>query len=742
MTTQSTFPMNDLVLRLSGGQRDGELIPVSTPKCYLGMDDSEEGGEQPQCAIFRGPKGAAVKSYASEVLVNGVASSVHWLKEGDRIEFPNSVSIEVTQLGWVEQACEEHAASEFETENESNTCETMGESSAIGSDPEPGYEGCDDPYYQPAADQLCEEESVGKASNELVNEETVNEEFAATDPSTESTEIENVDSNQDLQLDSIESQINEIKEDKKQAEERLCKLDEKLLCLTEQMSQLVSIAGGEPSVEGEATESELETNPVELKEEEPQAKEEVVAQGDQPSVNSLNEDSTETNQYGSLGEYYSHTDEDDEKIMTFDASEPSEELPMAANVEVEDAPAELSGVTREEIESRQSELEKVFGGALGEDSDSDDSNDNAEVILSPSAPESIEQTADEQPTESFETPTHGLNDDAASFADPTNESDSSQVSELEPGSLASQLLSAVQADEVNAEEVTVTEEAFNEEAFNEKTLNEESVTEEPVTEEPVNEETANEEASDDTDSSDTNETGGVADLLARMKAEGKWDGVPEGDEEPQAIEPVSQPEPIIETPVSSGAEETDDVQDYMSQLLNRMRGDSPEKPAAPVASPSSKSEPAPESDEDDEEATFVPPANPLKAEEFKPMRKAQKIASLGAMRELANSTARNNVKKSEDKNRKELGYLQLGIAVCSFFMAVFYFLVQSEAIMDTGFIVGLVCVVISGFLGYRYYSAMRHNELIEAMPASNEPATEEEATAEVAEAEVASPEAS
>ena len=685
MTTQSTFPMNDLVLRLTGGQRDGELIPVSTPKCYLGMEEPVDGGEQPQCAIFRGPKGAAVKSYAGDVLVNGVASSVHWLKEGDRIEFPNSVSLEVAQLGWVEQECEEHAASEFEIENESdepsvyeasdhelndqeaNDHSQSSENVAVS---EPVNDGCDDPYYQPVSEQQEQEQPCESAESQV--------EIAPA----ETPVVESSKSNDDYRLDLIESQINEIKADRKQTAERLCELDEELLTLTEKMSQLVSIAAGEQSNECEPKRVEFDAK------DEVETQEVESLECESPEVESL-----EADQYGSLSEYYSHADDDDEKIMTFDASEQSEELPAATNVVVEDAPAELSGVSREEIEARQSELEKVFGGALG-----DGSNDDSEVILSPSMTETAEHTADEQPAESFETPTHGLNDEAASSADYTT--DTEPEAELQPGSLASQLLSEVQADEA--------------ESFEEETVEEEVVVEADSTDE------------------EASQSGGVADLLARMKAEGKWDGVPEGDEEPESFEPVSQP--VVADPVEPVAEEKDDVQDYMSQLLTRMRGDSPPSEIAPTASKSTKTpKPSAENSEESEEPDFVPPANPLKPEEFKPMRKAQKF-SLSAMRELANSTAKSNVRKSEDKNRKELGYLQMGIAVCSFFMAIFYFLIQSVAFMDTGFIVGLVCVGISGYLGYRFYTAMKYNELIESTSKSKETASEE--------AELAAPEAS
>jgi len=758
--------MNDLVLRLTGGQRDGELIPVSTPRCYLGTEESE-GSEQPACAIFRGPKGAAVKSYAGDVLVNGVAASVHWLKEGDCIEFPNSISIEVTQLGWVEQECAEHHDAEFEVESKSDCCDSPcenAESCQSESDHIVGFESafnhaienneseffesnsgveststdsqfasCD-PYYQ--SDQQVEfgpklasdlqAESCEQASNEEVLDDTVSIE-AVESEAVESEAVESdiepnaefsqdQKSDDDQRLDLIESQISELKSQKEQTEQRLNQLDEKLFSLTDQLDHLVSIAGGsaakvysepdadEESFVGYQPESNNLESPVDADESETDVTSESLGQAELGSTEAETNELQSTDNYNSLGDYYSQDEsDDDEKILTFDSSEePSAEAAeLATNVEIEDAPAELSGVTQAEIESRQSELEKVFGSAIsGTESDE-------EVILSPSLGESnedatLEQTADEQPADSFDTPTHGLDEDAVSSADETKEP---LLTDLEPGSLASQLLSEVEKEECESTDVETV-----------ATVKEEEVEE-------------NEEAEQDEESGSSSfeAQSGVADLLARMKAEGKWDGVPEGEDD-GPITPIS--EPVAEVHVAQTAETTpeseDDVQDYMSQLLTRMRGDSPDPSSASSQAPKTKNETKVEAKDEQPEPEFVAPANPLKPGEFKPKQKAKRIASLGAMRELANSTARQNVKKSEDKNRKELGYLQLGIAVCSFFMAVYYFLAESIAFMDTGFIVGIVCVGISGFLGYRFYSTMKYNELIEESPKSK-PVAEEQA---------------
>ncbi|MGB2499120.1 MAG: hypothetical protein ACPIA2_05465 [Mariniblastus sp.] len=97
MTTSTQYSPSDLVLRLAGGKRDGELVTVTTPKCLISTGAGTENA--PQCAIFRGPHGTAVRTFDSQVAFNGAVDSVHWLKAGDRIDFGNAIAMEVTQLG-------------------------------------------------------------------------------------------------------------------------------------------------------------------------------------------------------------------------------------------------------------------------------------------------------------------------------------------------------------------------------------------------------------------------------------------------------------------------------------------------------------------------------------------------------------------------------------------------------------------------------------------------------------------
>jgi hypothetical protein len=202
------------------------------------------------------------------------------------------------------------------------------------------------------------------------------------------------------------------------------------------------------------------------------------------------------------------------------------------------------------------------------------------------------------------------------------------------------------------------------------------------------------EAMDENETLPKNES--VADLLARMKEEGQWSGIPgEDNVEPAPIQPVD--EVAIPAPVAAGGEDAD-VEDYMSQLLSRMRGGEEPKPSLKAATP--KQQPK------QEKKPIAAPIDLLKPEEFVPKQRAEKLESLSAMRELANSTARTAVESSQKSVRQETAYVQLGIAVAALIMSGYYFGVQSKALFDTGFFVGIFCIGVTGFLGYRFFNNM------------------------------------
>ena len=364
----------------------------------------------------------------------------------------------------------------------------------------------------------------------------------------------------------------------------------------------------------------------------------------------------------SASAYSYEADDGDEKIMPYDPKKPESESDVAelrtANVVISEAISDCEEITEENIDLRFSNMEHAI----------------SESVADPVEP-TIDQTADEQDVESSKTPTHGLDEDFDSFADhPMTEAPSGEA--------------PCAGDQCDAQL-------------------------------PIGDASDESENEEESKKSTFHSTSSVAELLAKMQAEGQWDGIPD-DEGPEPIEAHglhNEVNPVLDevnpgldppAPPINGGEPDDDVGDYMSQLLNRMRGDDDPAPTIKQA----VKEPVVEAEvkEARDEHEFVPPANPLKPDEFKPAQKAQKI-ELSALRELANTTSRNAVNKSEKIRRKEMWLAQVGIALFSCSLAVYFFLWNSQAFFDTGFLIGLGCAGLAGVLFFRSYATIRRNDL-------------------------------
>ena len=251
-------------------------------------------------------------------------------------------------------------------------------------------------------------------------------------------------------------------------------------------------------------------------------------------------------------------------------------------------------------------------------------------------------------------------------------------------------------------------------------------------------EPAQEEAQDTPEDDASVENESVTDLLERMKREGQWNGIPDEDEPATSISEQPTPEPSVAPTPSPSSESENDVDSYMSDLLSRMRGGAKAPEAVAPIAPTKASKPK---DASNETTEFEPPTNPLKPEEFVPKQKAKPIQSLNAMRELANTTARTAVKRCEKDRRKALGHIQIAIGVISFVMSLYYLFWESAGSGDISFFVGMICLIIAGFLAFRFYQTMVHNEQIEAAELSKKLAKEKQQQNSDAQPETAQPQA-
>lgn len=120
-----------------------------------------------------------------------------------------------------------------------------------------------------------------------------------------------------------------------------------------------------------------------------------------------------------------------------------------------------------------------------------------------------------------------------------------------------------------------------------------------------------------------------------------------------------------ETESAAEAKREDSVDDYMSMLLSRMKGDAGE-PEARVSSVE-----ADETVSTSQPQTQTVSAGPMTEEEFTPRQKAVPIKSLDKMRELANSTSRSAVQQSvrAQQEQRKRGLILQSLALGSLALA-------------------------------------------------------------------------
>jgi len=372
------------------------------------------------------------------------------------------------------------------------------------------------------------------------------------------------------------------------------------------------------------------------------------------------------------------------------------------------AAAKAKATTDEaEKESRLSEMARIFGGAESNDDKTAEQSDEGKLVQVESGEAggsvATNQPADNQSSQTLKDLNHGQNAEVESDAQPQAQSIQANNLESQLSPLALQLLKDVKENQ-NQEKAEVEARVETQDSTSTSELIE---TESPV--EVLAESMAPVQAEPETATvpeQPANES--VADLLARMKEDGKWDGIHSDDDSAEPVQPTPEPEPTPSALGASDESDDDDVENYMSQLLSRMRSDDP----APVVTASEIKERKEAKKKNESMATEKPklkvPMDPLKAEDFKPKQKAAKLKSLDAMRELANSNARTNVKVSEIQNQKAKAYLSGGVGLGAILMALFYFLFTSQAI------VGILCLAMAGVCGFSLFKNLTASKTLAA----------------------------
>ncbi|MEO1496697.1 MAG: FHA domain-containing protein [Planctomycetota bacterium] len=189
--------------------------------------------------------------------------------------------------------------------------------------------------------------------------------------------------------------------------------------------------------------------------------------------------------------------------------------------------------------------------------------------------------------------------------------------------------------------------------------------------------------------------------------------LPDDDVVPEpaaALPPAPMPEP--EAPAEAGDDES--LEDYMQRMMQRLRGE--ESPAAPapqpvakpvVAARVAKAPPAPE--------PAAPAPEPVKRlenlEELKRGPAPEHGHDMGALRQLANQSARQAIDLSAVNKTKEHASLRLIFAIISMVGGAVVCLLSPE-LLDVATLTGAAAMAVGGYFLYRTYSTgvAKHDE--------------------------------
>jgi len=99
-TTVLGAPVSELVLRIHGGERDGQIVRVEADRCSIGSREDctlrlEAPGVHPvHCFVLRGKHGTVARRWSPDTRLNGRTFRDAYLRGGDRLSI-GTVEFEV-----------------------------------------------------------------------------------------------------------------------------------------------------------------------------------------------------------------------------------------------------------------------------------------------------------------------------------------------------------------------------------------------------------------------------------------------------------------------------------------------------------------------------------------------------------------------------------------------------------------------------------------------------------------------
>ena len=711
MTKLDKTALSTLILKMVGGTLDGKRLKVTTQKCFLTGGDNPNAG---QCTIIRGPSGTQLRA-TTDVYVNGIPGTVHWLKEGDGIEI-GQMRMVVSQLGYFPATNEKEAKVSEETSEQAKSTAVEAEVSGRPSST-PKTQS-----LQTAGDEESNEQ--GRPDSDQPVESTPE----SKETSTVSSGTTNSPSTDTPTVPPIQSSLSE---------------KEKLANEARLERALHSLAGlGEGSTSAQTTENLVEQR-LDALENELESHEKSYSE---PMPNSnVSRRALAPTILATSDENYAATEgvEDAPEATASEVDTQSENEAVESN-DSDEAFEPTAESARQALPPLLAPLSMLEADAARENeiSQSTSESTSQETVESQSDSASAEEQA--KLDEIMQRLGVGTGDKDASESADTSEDDQSPVSEQSTSLETSSALETTEPTAVVTEEEAVEEEAIEEEATEAEATEEEAIEEEATKEIAVEQVATKEEATEEVaESTDTAErqSESVADILARMKSEGKLDDfdAPTDDNTDsstsEAAEPVPAPEPVAE-PVSQSSEQQEpepqqsdspegDVQDYMNQLFQRLRGDDAGEAAATAAAPAPAADkpkpaeaPKPEtSSQPKPEAPKKPRPAVLEESEFIPKQRAPEAhTDIQALRQLANKQKTNAVSSCFEAKSKFEQAITSYVAGGALAATVAFGWI-AKSIYDPAGILAVICFVIGLVALARYVSNLKKSKEL----ALNEP---------------------
>ena len=697
MNTQATLDpsiqTDDLVFRYLGGESDGQTVSISTKSCMLEVTrrTTDHGLAKDKCAIYRGSAGVAVQSHGTDVLINGEPKSVHWLKIGDRIQLSDEQSVEIIQLGSMETEPNDASAPAFPSDpgDQQSPSNPLAVEFAAGVD-EPVAEiqdatQDDVAQTEESIDSVTESVDVegdridfvsdamgaGAISAGVVASLGLSSEedqlqtpasdlepapFTPADVGTSEQQahqpVEDPTASEEVanRFASLETSVSQLGDQAANVERRFDRLEDSLNALTEHLERLAVSSLSNSSVAAQPAGAEALGAMTS----------ETIAPVEQ--------------ERGSIADLFHELGNDDEPVTQAATTQESFEAP-AADIPVASELTSQALIPSEEVESARfvPTLEN-----LG--STNPDGGDSVNF-----EPGSIDEAAADEPANGFaeqmmgsikaDAPTLSsaeiANQIGLSVAEAAELPTTPARAEARTESVAeifARLQSATPAVEVDSPDNEISKapvlretvkttfediQASISAALDEEVPEPQAVAEAdetagllqqssaPASVEPV----AAPEPADD-----------VSSVMDRLRASLENEDENEySDNEAGPVDVASIATESASEAADAGPSEDDTVDDYMSMLLSRMRGDSDSSEAsqssaaiADAATDAAELEAARDAAE-----VALADQTPLTAEEFTPRQKAAPIKSLDKMRELANSTSRSAVQRSVRAQKEE-----------------------------------------------------------------------------------------